>query len=74
MPKVVFRMVLDGLTVDNWAQVEPAVKEGLSSSYDVSVENIQLVQAEDNENIVQVEIEAESDLDAQALSSTIEGD
>ena len=66
-------MTLEGLTSDIWEQVEPAAKEAIASSYDISVTNIEMMQAEDEEEIVQVEIETETDLDAQVLSNTIQG-
>ena len=63
-------MTLEGLASDNWEQVEPAAKEAIASSYDVPVTNIEIKQAED---IIEVEIETETDLDAQVLSNTIQG-
>ena len=66
-------MTLEGLTSDNWEQVEPAAKEAIASSYDVPVTNIEIIQAQDADHIIQVEIETETDLDAQVLSNTIQG-
>ena len=66
-------MTLEGLTDDIWEEVEPAAKEAIANSYDVSVGDIGMTQSKDDESIVHVEIEAETDLDAQALSTTIQG-
>ena len=66
-------MTLEGLASDNWEQVEPAAKEAIASSYDVPVTNIEIVQTEDADDIIEVEIETETDLDAQVLSNTIQG-
>ena len=66
-------MTLEGLTDDIWDEVEPAAKEALANSYDVSVHDIDMAHSEDDESIVHVEIEAETDLDAQTLSNTIQG-
>ena len=67
MPKTSFTMMLEGLTRDNWGQVEIAAKEAIATSFDVSVTNIETMKS------VHVQIETESVSDAQVLDNTING-
>ena len=67
MPKTSFVMMLEGLTRDNWEQVEIAAKKAIATSFDVSVTNIETMKS------VHVQIETESVSDTQVLDNTING-